>query len=160
LAEYIESLLQERKASEEAVVKALVGYLATRDPAELPPFDRESTVYSVHKKKLDRYFKHKAFSPEKASTALRPLLEEAIRKCVEQSRNAGETRIIRERVLPKPVVAAAPAKLPVNVLLALPEYVTRDSSVPLFNLPAAVTSLLGDWQRAVNVMNPKVWAPG
>jgi len=60
----------------------------------------------------------------------------------------------------RPVVAAAPARMPINVLLALPEYVTRNPKVPLFNLPASVNSLLGDWHRAVNVMNPKVWAPG
>src|SRR5271165_196126 len=60
----------------------------------------------------------------------------------------------------RPVVAEAPLRLPINVLLALPEYVTSNPNVPLFNLPGAVSSLLGDWQRAVNVMNPKVWAPG
>jgi hypothetical protein len=57
----------------------------------------------------------------------------------------------------KPIVAAAPATLPVNVLLALPE--ASRAIEPLFNLPGAVNSLLGDWHCAVKVMNPKVFAP-
>ena len=65
------------------------------------------------------------------------------------------------RKLPvRPIVAAVPATLPVNVLLALAGAASRQAQEPLFNLPGALNSLLGDWQHAVKVMSPKIFAPG
>lgn len=61
----------------------------------------------------------------------------------------------------RPAIAAIPASMPLNVLLALPEYVTESKDAP-FNLPAAINDLMGraGWERATSVMTPYVWAPG
>jgi hypothetical protein len=61
-----------------------------------------------------------------------------------------------------PVLHEEYVRLPLNVLLALPEYVTRTPTVPMFNVPGAINSLMDSsgLERAVKVMNPHVWAPG
>jgi hypothetical protein len=92
------------------------------------------------------------------------------------------------QVLPvSPVLASVPLEMPVNILLALPEYMTRDPQAPRnevlqfiiagqpipehigrnphtagFNLPAAVARLFRrfGWESAVKVLNPHIWAPG
>lgn len=55
-----------------------------------------------------------------------------------------------------------PVRLPLNVLLALPDYVTADPSAPIFNFPALFARLLGNfgWERASRVARPWFWAPG
>jgi hypothetical protein len=68
---------------------------------------------------------------------------------------------IAKQLAETPVLAEEPAPMPVRVLLALPDYVTSASGAPLFNMPAAVSSLLGasGWTLAKKVMKPSVWAP-
>ncbi len=58
-----------------------------------------------------------------------------------------------------PVLASIPVKLPLNILLAVPD---SDPSIWRFNLPAEVFTLIGrysDWKRVTKVMNPRIWAP-
>ena len=42
----------------------------------------------------------------------------------------------------KPLVAEIPVRLPLSILLALPDYVTSDVGAQLFNLPAAIGRLI------------------
>lgn len=61
----------------------------------------------------------------------------------------------KDQELPvKPVLADVPIEMPVDILLALPKYVTSDLSISPFNLIAAVNSLLGHfgWERAVKIL--------
>jgi hypothetical protein len=53
-------------------------------------------------------------------------------------------------------------KLPVRVLLAIPEYVNEEFDPAPFNVLDAIDHLMGGhgWERAVKVMEPSVWAPG
>ena len=60
----------------------------------------------------------------------------------------------------KPIVAAQVTKLPVKVLVALPELTSQRSGESFFNLPGAVNAELGEWRGALKVMIPKIWAPG
>ena len=55
-----------------------------------------------------------------------------------------------------------PVTMPLHVLLALPDYVTRDPAAPIFNLPATIADLLGQfgWERATKIVQPRIWAPG
>jgi len=59
-------------------------------------------------------------------------------------------------------LSRSPVGLPLNVLFALPDYVTADPSAPVFNLPSTIERLLGKfgWERASQIMRPFVWAPG
>ena len=68
---------------------------------------------------------------------------------------------VTELSVPTPL-AEEPAQLPVRVLLTLPDYITSGQRPPLFNVPAAVSRLLGrqGWKVAERVMPPQVWAPG
>ena len=62
-----------------------------------------------------------------------------------------------------PVVARNLIDLPLNILLALPDYATEVPSAAPFNLPAAINYLVGrqrGWDVAVKVLRPHVWAPG
>ena len=43
----------------------------------------------------------------------------------------------------RPLNGYVPARMPLHVLLALPEYVTRDPAVQPFNMPGAIGRLLG-----------------
>jgi hypothetical protein len=63
-----------------------------------------------------------------------------------------------QRLAVRPVLAGVPVDLPLQVMLAFGEH--RD--VYGFNLPAASALLLGrfNWERAVRVLSPHVWAPG
>lgn len=59
-------------------------------------------------------------------------------------------------------LAAVPPHMPIDILLALPEYVTGPENVAyLFNLPGAINDLMGGagWESAAQVMKPYVWAP-
>ncbi|MDQ4074679.1 MAG: CHAT domain-containing protein [Chloroflexota bacterium] len=61
-----------------------------------------------------------------------------------------------------PVVAVSPAKLPVDVLLALPAYTVYPRTVS-FNLLGSLVELLrstGSWEAATRIINVRVWAPG
>lgn len=62
----------------------------------------------------------------------------------------------------RPVLADVPVEMPIDILLALPEYVTRDPAAPVFNLPGAIALLLGQfgWERASKILRPWIWAPG
>lgn len=62
----------------------------------------------------------------------------------------------------RPALAEVPVEMPLNILLALPEYVTRDPAAPVFNLPGAIALLLGQlgWERASKILNLRIWAPG
>jgi hypothetical protein len=62
----------------------------------------------------------------------------------------------------RPVIASVPNHLPIDILLALPAYVTMNPQARPFNLPGAIQDLLGEagWDRATKVLNPRVWAPG
>ncbi len=62
----------------------------------------------------------------------------------------------------KPAVAAVPARMPLRIMLALPDNVAVEGEVPIFNVPGAVAALLGrfGWERAVKILSPVVWAPG
>jgi hypothetical protein len=62
----------------------------------------------------------------------------------------------------KQFLADVPIQLPIDVLLALPDYVTRDVAAPRFNLLAVMGRLLGraGWERASKVINPRIWSPG
>src|SRR2546423_3025904 len=59
-------------------------------------------------------------------------------------------------------LASIVVKLPLDILLALPDYITRDMAAPRFNLCGAVSRLLGraGWESASQVLNPRVWSPG
>jgi hypothetical protein len=63
-----------------------------------------------------------------------------------------------------PVLAVIPARMPLSILLALPESVTNPKQegmrAPVFNLAGAVNVLLGDWYWSDKVMSPSIWAPG
>jgi hypothetical protein len=61
----------------------------------------------------------------------------------------------------KHYLADVPVEMPLDILLALPDYVTDDPGAPTFNLPAVVARLLGrfGWERASKILNPKIWAP-
>jgi hypothetical protein len=67
-----------------------------------------------------------------------------------------------ELLLVRPILADVPGRLPLSILLALPDYVTHDTGTPLFNLPAAIGRLIGraGYARAVKVLSPNIWAPG
>jgi hypothetical protein len=58
-------------------------------------------------------------------------------------------------------LANSPVEMPLDILLGLPDYVTEDPAAPLFNLPGAVSRLLGrfGWERANRVLSLRVWAP-
>jgi hypothetical protein len=59
-------------------------------------------------------------------------------------------------------LAATPPHMPIDTLLALPDYVTGPENVSyLFNLPGAINDLMGGsgWEKAVQVMRPYIWAP-
>jgi hypothetical protein len=67
-----------------------------------------------------------------------------------------------EKLPVRSVLADVPFAMPLETLLALPEYVTRNPQAPKFNLPGVVNRWLGSfgWQRATKIMNPYIWAPG
>ncbi|MCC6614956.1 MAG: CHAT domain-containing protein [Anaerolineae bacterium] len=52
--------------------------------------------------------------------------------------------------------------LPMRILMALPDYVTEDPNSPLFDLTAALSTVLRstDWEGAQRVFQPYYWAPG
>jgi hypothetical protein len=54
-----------------------------------------------------------------------------------------------------------PVQMPINVLLAVPDYVVADTDRHIFNVPGAVNELMGGsgWRVATQVMKPRVWAP-
>lgn len=59
-------------------------------------------------------------------------------------------------------LAHLPPRMPIDILLALPDYVTGPETVShLFNLPGAINDLMGGsgWESAVKVMKPYIWAP-
>jgi hypothetical protein len=60
-------------------------------------------------------------------------------------------------------VADSPPALPIDILYALPDYVTN-SEYPgwIFNLPGSINDLMGSvgWERATQVLKPRIWAPG
>src|SRR5258707_1085618 len=55
-----------------------------------------------------------------------------------------------------------PARMPIRIQLALPDYATANQDQHLFNLPAAINDLMGTsgWLEATGVLEPHVWAPG
>ncbi len=59
-------------------------------------------------------------------------------------------------------LADLPPNMPIDILLALPPYVT-DPADPgsLFNLPGAINDLMGSqgWETATAVLRPFIWAP-
>ncbi len=60
-----------------------------------------------------------------------------------------------------PDLVSIPVKLPLNILLAIPDY-DSDPRLWRFNLPAEVFTLIGrhmDWKQVTKVMNPRIWAP-
>src|SRR6267142_3252920 len=61
-----------------------------------------------------------------------------------------------------PLLDKVPAELPLRVLLTVPEYVSSSLGPPLFNVPGAVSKLLGEHglDLAERVISPSVWAPG
>jgi hypothetical protein len=61
----------------------------------------------------------------------------------------------------KHYLADVPVEMPLEILLALPDYAGKDRAAPIFNLPAAVSGLLGQfgWERASRILSPKIWAP-
>jgi hypothetical protein len=61
-----------------------------------------------------------------------------------------------------PSVARVPLRLPISILLTLPDYVTGNVGSPVFNLLAVIGRLLGraEYFRVAKVMSPRVWAPG
>jgi len=88
---YVAELLQQ--VSVEDRVKALVGYLATKDLGELLPFESQSKRL-LHREGLNKFFASRDFSAEEASKALRLLLEGAIHEWVERSRAEGEAAAV------------------------------------------------------------------
>lgn len=60
----------------------------------------------------------------------------------------------------KPQLAEETLRMPIKILLALPEYVVRDEASLIFNLPGAVNVLMGGsgWENATEVMLPRIWA--
>jgi hypothetical protein len=66
-------------------------------------------------------------------------------------------------LLPIPsLLANEPIRMPINIQLALPDYVTSEAENHIFNVPAAINELMGSsgWRVATRVMKPRVWAPG
>lgn len=63
--------------------------------------------------------------------------------------------------LPLPHVINYPVELPINVLLALPDYVGEEHEPPPFNLLGVINHLMGSagWEQAMKVVRPHVWAP-
>src|SRR5439155_7711103 len=60
------------------------------------------------------------------------------------------------------LLADTPPHMPIDILLALPDYVTGSENTQLlFNLPGAINDLMGGegWEAAIQVMKPYVWAP-
>ena len=55
-----------------------------------------------------------------------------------------------------------PVEMPVDVLVAYPEYVTADPAAPRFYLIDALATLLGrfGWENAAGIIRPRFWAPG
>lgn len=66
-----------------------------------------------------------------------------------------------ESVPARPRLAEVPLRLPIDLLLALPEYVTRDRPSP-FDLVGALAQTFGSsgWSAATRVFSPRIWAPG
>jgi hypothetical protein len=60
----------------------------------------------------------------------------------------------------KPRLADEMIRMPINILLALPDYVTRDEGSLIFNLPGALNMVMGGpgWEHAIDVMLPRIWA--
>lgn len=60
------------------------------------------------------------------------------------------------------ILANDPVRMPINIQLALPDYVTANADQHIFNLPAAINDLMGSsgWRAASGVMRPRVWARG
>jgi hypothetical protein len=67
-----------------------------------------------------------------------------------------------EQLTAQPIVARTPVEMPLNVLLALPDYITADPGAQRFNLPGAIGKLLGNsgLENALRVIRPHIWAPG
>src|SRR4051794_26341338 len=62
----------------------------------------------------------------------------------------------------KHAVADTPPTLPIDILYALPNYVTDSEYAEwIFNLPGSINDLMGSvgWERATQVMRPRIWAP-
>lgn len=62
----------------------------------------------------------------------------------------------------RPVLADIWLTMPINLLLALPEYVTRDPNAPKHNVIADIRNFLSasGWEVATKVIKPHIWAPG
>lgn len=61
-----------------------------------------------------------------------------------------------------PAQAGRLISLPLNVMLAIPPYLTPDSNAPVYNLVAGMNQFLGhivDWDRRTKVLKPRIWAP-
>jgi hypothetical protein len=60
----------------------------------------------------------------------------------------------------KPQLADEALRMPIDILLALPDYVVRDEASLIFNLPGAINVLMGGsgWESATEVMLPRIWA--
>lgn len=60
----------------------------------------------------------------------------------------------------KPQLADKEFQMPIDILLALPNYVTEDDESLIFNLPGAINILMGrsGWENATEVMLPRIWA--
>jgi hypothetical protein len=61
-----------------------------------------------------------------------------------------------------PAQAGRLISLPLNVMLAIPPYLTPDSHAPVYNLVAGMNQFLGhdvEWDRKTMVLKPSIWAP-
>ena len=91
---YVEGMYPLEKVSIEDRVKALIGYLATRDLGVLLQPIPSEVNRQIHAEGLNRLSTGRDFSAEDASQALRPLLERMIHEWVERSRIQGETAVV------------------------------------------------------------------
>ena len=64
------------------------------------------------------------------------------------------------RLSVRPRLADEVLRMPINILLALPDYVVRDETSLTFNLPGSINVLMGGsgWKSATEVMLPRIWA--
>lgn len=63
----------------------------------------------------------------------------------------------------KPAHAGRLVLMPLNVMLAIPPYLTSNSNAPIYNLVAGMNQFLGhdvEWDRRTKVLKPRIWAPG
>lgn len=63
----------------------------------------------------------------------------------------------------RPALAGGITSLPLNVMLAIPSYLTPYSNAPVYNLIAGMNQFLGtavEWERKIKVLKPSIWAPG